>query len=435
METEEMLPPIVEDPSHGPTRRRLLCLKSAFVNWLFADIKVATLRLGQHSVTIGDRITYNDDQTPTAAGQLGMNTTNGRPRAYIGGQSRELPGDHEVLRPDGEVANAADQDWGGFRLTNLGLASLAADAPTWGQVIDLVTTRVDALEWSDGVDAATTTAIAADATLAGETLTANANGAFATVDGVAPAMGNFYLLKDEANAKDGVWTLTTLGDGSTAWVLTRRTDFAVGQGVAGRLLPVKRGTVYGGTDWRVSSAAGSDVVGTHTITFSVRTVTNDHGSLVGLGDDDHSIYALLAGRSGGQTFVGGSGAGQSLTLSSTSHATKGLIDLLDAVQVGGNIGLNGDFDIKPTTSGQGRVGTVGKKFAQVNAVVVNMGDAVMQSPEDPSARFVFIEAAPDHLIVVNPVTGRAWDVLSAGASRSATPAEIQRAVDGPGGGA
>jgi hypothetical protein len=198
---------------------------------------------------------------------------------------------------------------------------------------------------------------------------------------------------------------------------------------------VKRGTVYGGTDWRVSSAAGSDVVGTHTITFSVRTVTNDHGSLVGLGDDDHSIYALLAGRSGGQTFVGGSGAGQSLTLSSTSHATKGLIDLLDAVQVGGNIGLNGDFDIKPTTSGQGRVGTVGKKFAQVNAVVVNMGDAVMQSPEDPSARFVFIEAAPDHLIVVNPVTGRAWDVLSAGASRSATPAEIQRAVDGPGGGA
>lgn len=66
------------------------------------------------------------------------------------------------------------------------------------------------------------------------------------------------------------------------------------------------------------------VSGKLTINASGGGVT-DHGALTGLGDDDHSIYALLAGRSGGQTLVGGTGAGDDLTLSSTSHGTKGTL--------------------------------------------------------------------------------------------------------------
>jgi hypothetical protein len=53
----------------------------------------------------------------------------------------------------------------------------------------------------------------------------------------------------------------------------------------------------------------------------------DHGSITGLGDDDHSIYALLAGRSGGQTLNGDTASGGNLTLHSTAHATKGKINL------------------------------------------------------------------------------------------------------------
>ncbi|KKN73341.1 hypothetical protein LCGC14_0401540 [marine sediment metagenome] len=52
----------------------------------------------------------------------------------------------------------------------------------------------------------------------------------------------------------------------------------------------------------------------------------DHGALTGLSDDDHSIYALLAGRSGGQVLIGGVASGENLTLLSTAHATKGLIN-------------------------------------------------------------------------------------------------------------
>jgi hypothetical protein len=53
----------------------------------------------------------------------------------------------------------------------------------------------------------------------------------------------------------------------------------------------------------------------------------DHGALSGLTDDDHTQYAKLAGRSGGQTVIGGTGATDDLTLQSTSHGTLGQITL------------------------------------------------------------------------------------------------------------
>lgn len=51
----------------------------------------------------------------------------------------------------------------------------------------------------------------------------------------------------------------------------------------------------------------------------------DHGALAGLGDDDHTIYALLAGRSGGQAWTCGTGSGDDCTLQSTSHASRGTV--------------------------------------------------------------------------------------------------------------
>lgn len=50
---------------------------------------------------------------------------------------------------------------------------------------------------------------------------------------------------------------------------------------------------------------------------------SDHGSLTGLGDDDHLQYPLSAGRSSGQSLTGGTASAEQLTLESTSHATKG----------------------------------------------------------------------------------------------------------------
>jgi hypothetical protein len=51
----------------------------------------------------------------------------------------------------------------------------------------------------------------------------------------------------------------------------------------------------------------------------------DHGAITGLADDDHTQYALLAGRGTGQTLVGGSAASNNLVFESTSHGTKGKV--------------------------------------------------------------------------------------------------------------
>ena len=54
-------------------------------------------------------------------------------------------------------------------------------------------------------------------------------------------------------------------------------------------------------------------------------VLYDHAFLGGLTVDDHAQYALLAGRSSGQVLIGGIVASDTLTLNSTSHATRGKV--------------------------------------------------------------------------------------------------------------
>ena len=64
-----------------------------------------------------------------------------------------------------------------------------------------------------------------------------------------------------------------------------------------------------------------------------KPINSEHGELLGLADDGHTQYGLLAGRSGGQTFIGGTDASDGLTLSSTSNATKGVITVEDDLKI------------------------------------------------------------------------------------------------------
>ena len=64
----------------------------------------------------------------------------------------------------------------------------------------------------------------------------------------------------------------------------------------------------------------------------------DHGSIAGLTDDDHTGYARLAGRSGGQTLIGGTAANDDLTLEGTSSATR-TTSYVVLQPNGGNVGI------------------------------------------------------------------------------------------------
>ena len=80
-----------------------------------------------------------------------------------------------------------------------------------------------ALDIKESVRAGTTANLSANYNAG--VLTATANGAI-TVDNVNLASGNRLLVKDQTTgAQNGIYTVTTVGDGSNAFVLTRADDF------------------------------------------------------------------------------------------------------------------------------------------------------------------------------------------------------------------
>ena len=106
----------------------------------------------------------------------------------------------------------------------------------------------------------------------GATLTATANGAL-SVDSVTPNANDRILVKNQASAlQNGVYTVTTVGDGSTAFVLTRATDMNTsGSGYnqinAGNYFLITAGTVNINTSW-VQTTALPITVGTTSLVFA-----------------------------------------------------------------------------------------------------------------------------------------------------------------------
>jgi hypothetical protein len=88
-------------------------------------------------------------------------------------------------------------------------------------------------------------------------------------------------------------------------------------------------------------------------------IINDHGSMSGLGDDDHTQYALLLGRGTSQTLNGGTTSGGGLILNSTTNATKGSILLNPSggdVHVGGGTAASTFFIYEPSGAGGNKIG-------------------------------------------------------------------------------
>jgi hypothetical protein len=97
-------------------------------------------------------------------------------------------------------------------------------------------------------------------------------------------------------------------------------------------LPISRGGtgLNSSVANRILATDGSNVVSWTTTVPTAVQQTIAHSNLTGLtSGDDHTQYALLAGRAGGQTLIGGTAAGNNLTLQSTSNVTRGQIRIAD----------------------------------------------------------------------------------------------------------
>jgi len=134
---------------------------------------------------------------------------------------------------------------------------------------------------------------------------------------------------------------------------------------------------YNGTIWQ--NVAFGDVI-------------TAHSGLTGLtSGDDHTQYALLAGRAGGQIAIGGTAASDNLVLRSTSNGTKGQVWIDEvtassstttgALRVSGGVGVAGSIFAGPTVSASTQMlaplferATSGVlAFGSANAIQVDLG--------------------------------------------------------------
>lgn len=92
------------------------------------------------------------------------------------------------------------------------------------------------------------------------------------------------------------------------------------------------GATYGSSG-DIFSSGGASAAPTW-VTRATLNAALDHGTMGGLADDDHTQYALLAGRSGGQTIIGGTAAADDLILRATSGVGVGSETV--QIQVGSN---------------------------------------------------------------------------------------------------
>lgn len=106
----------------------------------------------------------------------------------------------------------------------------------------------------------------------GATLTNSGSQAAFTVDGITPSGDARILVKDQSNTfENGVYTLSTVGSGSTNWVLTRAIDAdVVGELCVDRFVWITAGTANGSEGWSCSVAPTT--MGTDAVTF-VQTTT------------------------------------------------------------------------------------------------------------------------------------------------------------------
>lgn len=133
----------------------------------------------------------------------------------------------------------------------------------------------------------------------GATLTnAGANAAF-TLDGTSPAINSRILVKDQtAQEENGIYTLTTVGDGSTPWVLTRATDYdEVAEIFPGNFILITAGATNINTGWvEVDTVA---TIGTDPLSFAafgnagtVTDVSGTAGQIVVVNGTDTPVISI-----------------------------------------------------------------------------------------------------------------------------------------------
>ena len=108
----------------------------------------------------------------------------------------------------------------------------------------------------------------------GATLTSSVNQALTTtlIDGTSTyvlAVGDRLLIKNQATAsQNGIYSVTSLGSGSSTWVLTRTSDFDIAAEISGGAFMFTETGAYPACQWMLTYPGASVVVGSTALTFT-----------------------------------------------------------------------------------------------------------------------------------------------------------------------
>lgn len=136
------------------------------------------------------------------------------------------------------------------------------------QYVDNIAQGLDPKASVVNASTANFTATYANGTLGvGATLTNTGTLATFSADGITNSSGDRVLIKDQTtSAQNGIYTVTTAGSASVAWVLTRATDMDIWVEVPSAFVFIETGTTLADTGWVCTSNA-SGTMGTTAITF------------------------------------------------------------------------------------------------------------------------------------------------------------------------
>jgi len=188
------------------------------------------------------------------------------------------------------IAGSQTVDAGGNKILNVGTPVASTDAANKGYV-DAVK---QALDIKDSVRVATTANIASTynngTSGVGATITADANGAI-SIDDVSPTTGNRILVKNQTDTtENGIYTVTTVGDGSNPFVLTRAIDNDSSADMTGGVFCfVEEGTVSADAGFVLSNVTGSATLGTTGLGFTQFSGAGSVTAGVGLGNTGNTL--------------------------------------------------------------------------------------------------------------------------------------------------
>ena len=230
----------------------------------------------------------------------------------------------------------------------------------------------------------------------GATLTNSGANAALSIDGIALSTSDRVLVYTQSNAyENGIYVVTTVGDGSTAWVLTRATDFnkyipSSSLGIArNSYVFIEQGLTGAGESYVMTQPTGEIIVGTDNLVFTQFSAAgglsagdgiNITGTVISANTDGITTAIIdgnIAVKANALFTTPNIGAATGTSLNVTGNVTANSLSITNIANidldltVGGNVQVNGTISSNANVSGL-NLTTSGNVQASQNVVANNI---------------------------------------------------------------